>query len=47
MFELSGMTPNHAIYIPMIAVLGLIIGFMAGSRAVRAEYEKKRQRMKE
>ncbi len=47
MFEIGGMTPNHAIYIPMVAMLGLIIGYIAGSKAVRAEIEKKRKRMKE
>lgn len=47
MFDFAGMTPNHAIYIPMVALLGLVAGYIAGSRAVRAEYERKRKRMKE
>jgi hypothetical protein len=41
------MTPQHAIYIPMVLLLGLIIGYIAGSRAVRAEIERRRKRMKE
>lgn len=47
MGELSGITPQHMIYIPMVLLLGLVIGYIAGSRAVRAELERKRARMKE
>jgi hypothetical protein len=47
MFDLGGMTPQHAIYIPAVALIALILGYIAGSRAVRAEYERKRRRMKE
>jgi len=47
MFDFGAMSTNHAIYIPLVAVLGLIIGYVAGSKAVRAEYERKRKRMKE
>ena len=46
MFDLGAMTPQHAIYIPMVAMIGLIVGYIAGSRAVRAEYEKRRRRLK-
>jgi hypothetical protein len=42
-----GMTPEHFIYIPAIALLGLYIGYVFGSRAVRAEYERARKRMKD
>jgi len=43
-----GMIPSsHIIYIPLVAFLGLIIGYIAGSRAVRAEYDRRRKRMKE
>jgi hypothetical protein len=45
MFE--GITSQHLIYIPSVAFLGLIIGYIAGSRAVRAEYERRHKRMKE
>jgi hypothetical protein len=41
------MTPQHALYIPMVAILALIIGYVLGSRAVRAEYDKQKKRMKE
>ena len=41
------MTPQHVIYIPTALLLGLIIGYILGSRAVRAEMEKRRKRMKE
>lgn len=41
------MTPQHAIYIPVVLMLGLIVGYILGSRAVRAELEKRRRRMKE
>jgi hypothetical protein len=46
-FDLGGMTSQHAIYIPAVALLGLVIGYMAGARAVRAEYERRRKRLKE
>ncbi len=41
------MTAAHFIYIPFALMLGLIIGYTMGARAVRAELEKKRKRMKE
>lgn len=41
------MTPQHAIYIPTVLMLGLIVGYILGSRAVRAELERRRRRMKE
>jgi len=43
----SGITPQHVIYIPMVALMGLIIGYIAGSRAERADAERRRKRMKE
>jgi hypothetical protein len=43
----GAMTPEHVVYIPLIALLGLVIGYIAGSRAVRTEYERKRKRLKE
>jgi hypothetical protein len=46
MFDLGAMTPQHAIYIPMVAMLGLISGYIAGSRAVRAEFAKRKRRLK-
>jgi hypothetical protein len=41
------MTAAHFIYIPFALMIGLIMGYTLGSRAVRAELEKKRRRMKE
>ena len=47
MFDIGAMTPQHALYIPAVALIGLIIGYLAGSRAVRAEFERRRKRLKE
>lgn len=41
------MTPQHVIYIPFILMIGLIGGWIFGSRAVRAELERKKRRLKE
>jgi hypothetical protein len=41
------MTPQHAIYIPTLLLVGIIVGYSLGARAVRAELERKRRRMKE
>jgi hypothetical protein len=41
------MTSGHFIYIPFVLLFGLIAGYTLGTRAVRAELEKKRKRMKE
>ncbi len=41
------MTPQHVIYIPTMLLLGLVVGYILGARAVRAELEKRRKRMKE
>ena len=41
------MTPQHVIYIPTAMMLGLIIGYILGSRAVRAELDRRKRRMKE
>jgi hypothetical protein len=41
------MTAAHFIYIPFALTLGLIAGYILGTRAVRAELERRRKRMKE
>lgn len=41
------MTPQHVIYIPSVLLVGLILGYIMGARAVRAEIEKRKRRMKE
>ena len=38
---------EHVIYIPAVLLLGIVIGFVMGSRTVRAELEKKRKRARE
>jgi hypothetical protein len=41
------MTSAHVLYIPFMLTMGLIAGYILGARAVRAELDKKRRRMKE
>ncbi len=45
--DFGAMTPQHVIYLPTVAMLGLITGYILGSRAVRAEFERRRKRLKE
>ena len=45
--DFGQMTPQHVIYIPTVLLLGLIIGYTLGARAVRSEVEKRKKRMKE
>lgn len=45
--DLGGMTPQHVLYIPMVGMIFLMIGYAIGSRTVRAEYEKQKKRMRE
>lgn len=40
------MTATHLLYIPLVFLLGLAIGYILGARAVRAELEKQRDRAK-
>lgn len=44
---LGQMTAEHVIFIPSVLLLGLMIGYTLGARAVRAELEKKRRKLKE
>jgi hypothetical protein len=37
----------HVIYIPGVLLVGVVVGYMLGARAVRAEFEKQRKRSKE
>jgi hypothetical protein len=39
--------PEHLIFIPGVLLIGTVLGYVLGSRAVRAEYEKKRKRSRE
>lgn len=45
--DLTQMTPQHVIYIPSVLMIGLVTGYILGSRAVRAELERHKRRMKE
>lgn len=40
-------TAEHIIYIPAVILLGVIIGYIAGARAVRAEFARQKKRLKE
>jgi proteasome assembly chaperone (PAC2) family protein len=41
------MTSTHIFFIPAVMLMGVAIGYVLGGRAVRAELEKKRARLKE
>jgi len=45
--DISQITPQHVIYIPTMLLLGLVVGYILGARAVRADLEKRKRRMKE
>ncbi len=47
MFNFGMMTSNHVIYIPLVAFVGLVVGYLVGTRSVHAEYERRRNRLKE
>jgi hypothetical protein len=39
--------PEHFIFIPGILLVGMVIGYIMGARAARAEIDKRRRRAKE
>jgi hypothetical protein len=41
------MTPEHVIFIPGILLVGIVIGYVFGSRAARSDIERKRKRARE
>jgi len=45
--DFGQMTPQHVIYIPSVLLLGLVVGYVLGARAVRAELDKRRRRLKD
>jgi hypothetical protein len=45
--DFGQMTPQHVIYIPSVLLIGLVTGYILGARAVRAELERRKRRMKE
>jgi hypothetical protein len=41
------MSSQHVIYVPCVLLVGLVVGYVLGARAVRSELERQRKRMKE
>ncbi len=41
------MTSNHVIYIPLVAIVGIFLGFILGARAARNAYDLERKRDEE
>ena len=41
------MTFEHMIYIPGVLLIGVVVGYVLGARAVRAEYDKQKKRAKD
>jgi uncharacterized protein YneF (UPF0154 family) len=41
------MTTEHVLYIPVVLLVGMMIGYTLGARAVRAELQRQMKRMKE
>jgi hypothetical protein len=39
--------PEHFLFIPGILLIGIVIGYVMGTRTARAEIEKKRKRARE
>jgi hypothetical protein len=39
--------PEHFIFIPGILLIGIVLGYILGSRAAKAEVEKRRRRARE
>jgi hypothetical protein len=39
--------PEHFIFIPGILMVGMVIGYIMGSRAARAEIDRRRKRARE
>ena len=40
------MTFTHLIYIPGVILVGVVVGYVMGARAVRSELEKQKKRAK-
>jgi len=41
------MTSEHVVYIPLVLLVGVLAGYSLGARAVKAQIERTKQRMKE
>jgi hypothetical protein len=39
--------PEHFLFIPGVLLIGMVLGYVMGSRAARADIERKRKRARE
>jgi hypothetical protein len=39
--------PEHFIFIPGVLLIGIVIGYILGSRAAKTEFERRRRRARE
>jgi len=39
-------TPEHVFFIPGVLLIGMVLGYIIGGRAARAQAERKRERAK-
>lgn len=39
--------PEHLVFIPGVLLVGIVLGYIMGARAARAELERRRRRAKE
>lgn len=47
MFNIAAMTSNHFVYIPLVALFGVAIGYGWGAKAARADMERRRRQLRE
>jgi len=40
-------SPAHFVFIPGVLLIGLVLGYVMGTRAARAEIDKRRRRVRE
>jgi hypothetical protein len=40
-------TPEHVIFIPGVLLIGMVLGYIFGSRAARADIARRQKRMRE
>jgi len=40
-------TPEHVIFIPGVLLIGVVLGYIMGARAARADMERRRRRARE
>jgi hypothetical protein len=41
------MTPEHVIFIPGVLLIGIVLGYILGARATRAELTRRQKRARE